>query len=210
MSGRFPENEMMKFPARVFFLTGIFLIWITLISLTYVYARSADAGHGGDKTPEVHETEIDDIVPQTRPGKSYLKVLTIDMLVPGGGHFYLGNYYTGAAFAGLKIAGALSLYYFYNDLENKRDEYHSIQRDTAADADNIEGYRREYERAHQHFAFAIIGTAAAYISSLFFNYSDIKDINERAVPTFDLRFSCPRGGGFPGGREIFLAINMRI
>ncbi len=165
-------------------------------------AHTGTANRGTAGTPAA---EVDSRIPKMKQGQSYLKVMSIDLLVPGGGHFYLGNYYSGAAFAGLKLAGIFSLYYFYNELGEKRDGYHSAQADPSAGDNQIERHKREYERAHQHTAFAVIGTAAVYISSLIFNYSDISLFNDRAIPAFDTGCS-----GRVGEREIFLGFNLRI
>ena len=172
-------------------------------------AQGTDAGVRSGITEKKSGTEIDDRIPQINPGHSYLKGLSIDLLVPGGGHFYLGNYYSGALFAGLKIIGVLSLYYYYNDLEKKRDNYNSIRQDPSAGTDKIEGDKLEYERAHQHVAFAVIGTAAAYLSSLIFNYTDLKIFNEKSIPAFDYKYSLDRGSS-GGDQEFFFVFKLRV
>ena len=195
-------------PDRIFCIC-IMVIWMTVYTGISSAAQIVDANLMNSSTAGKPEPGIDDRIPQIKSGHSYLKVLSIDLLVPGGGHFYLGNYYSGAVFAGLKVISVFSFYYFYNDLEKKRDDYHSLQKDPSAGYSQIEKYRLEYERAHQHVAFAVIGTAAAYISSLIFNYSDIKIINERAIPAFDFGFSSPYGAS-AGDRKFILVFNLRV
>lgn len=172
-------------------------------------AEAADAGYNSGTAEERSGAEIDDRALQVKSGHSCLKVLSIDLLIPGGGHFYLGNYYSGALFAGLKITGAFALYYFYNDLEKKRDEYHSIQDDSSAGKNQIEGQRREYESAHENVMFAAIGTAAVYLSSLIFNYADLKIFNERSIPAFEYKYSLDPGTS-GRGHEFFFAFNLRV
>ncbi len=148
--------------------------------------------------------EIDNLVPEAKKSVSLFKAITLDIAIPGGGHFYTGNYYQGLTFTALKLIGAYSIYYFYQEWKYSRslyyssrmanenlDPYHELEfRDPDGGYKTVEEYRREYDKAVQRITFAVIANAAIYITSVIFVYYDVREINERAVPTFDLQYSC--------------------
>jgi hypothetical protein len=153
--------------------------------------------------------EIDNLIPEEKEKVSLASAITLDIVIPGGGHFYIGNYYQGLTFIALKLLGAYSIYYFYQDWEYSRSLYYASRRaNESIDPDHelefkdpeggyktVEEYRREYDKAVQRITFAIIATAAIYITSVIFVYFDVREINERAVPTFDLQYSCDKING---------------
>jgi hypothetical protein len=153
--------------------------------------------------------EIDNLIPEGKEKVSLGSAITLDILIPGGGHFYTGNYYQGMTFIALKLLGAYSIYYFYQDWKYNRslyyasrranesiDPYHELEfKDPDGGYKTVEEYRREYDEAVQRITFAIIATAAIYITSVIFVYLDVREINERAVPTFDLQYSCDKING---------------
>jgi hypothetical protein len=100
--------------------------------------------------------------------------MSLDIL-PGGGHFYLGNYYSGAAFAVLKSAGILSGFFLYRSWQDKKSkEDGSVTR------------KRVSDRAAQRFTFAVFGSAALYGISWYKVYTDCEEINYRARPVFEV------------------------
>jgi hypothetical protein len=155
------------------------------------------------------EKEIDNLIPEGKERISLGTAITLDIVIPGGGHFYTGNYYQGLTFIALKLLGAYSIYYFYQDWRYSRslyyasrranesiDPYHELEfQDPDGGYKTVEEYRREYDKAVQRITFAIIATATIYITSVIFVYFDVKEINERAVPTFDLQYSCDKING---------------
>ncbi len=156
-----------------------------------------------------NKKEIDNLIPEGKERVSLVSAITLDIVIPGGGHFYTGNYYQGLTFMALKLLGAYSIYYFYQDWRYSRslyyasrranesiDPYHELEfQDPDGGYKTVEEYRREYDKAVQRITFAVIATAAIYITSVIFVYFDVKEINERAVPTFDLQYSCDEING---------------
>ena len=161
--------------------------------------------------------EIDNLVPEAKKGVSLFNAITLDIVIPGGGHFYTGNYYQGLTFAALKLIGAYSIYYYYQEWQYARslyyssrsanesiDPYHELEfHDPDGGYKTVEEYRREYDKAVQRITFAVIANAAVYIASIIFVYYDVKEINEGAVPTFDLQFSWDRINGIVEGLVSF-------
>ncbi|HPA74004.1 MAG TPA: hypothetical protein PKY31_17155, partial [Spirochaetota bacterium] len=75
--------------------------------------------------------EMRDLRPSVRERVSMPAVLLLDLAVPGGGHFYMGNEYTGYTFLALKILGAYSVYYCYHDWKYRRSLYRAARRANA-------------------------------------------------------------------------------
>lgn len=166
---------------------------------------------------ETEKKEIDNLVPETKKRVSLCSAITLDIVVPGGGHFYTGNYYQGLTFAALKLLGAYSIYYFYQEWQYSRSLYYSSRsanenldpdhelefHDPDGGYKTVEEYRREYDKAVQRITFAVIANAAVYIASVIFVFYDVREINEGAVPTFDLQFSCDKINGIVEGLVSF-------
>lgn len=105
---------------------------------------------------------------------STLTAMSLDIL-PGGGHFYLGNTLSGTVFAVLKTGGIASGYFFYKSWQKKKNR----ENGTSA-------RQHDSDRAAQRFTFSIFGTAAVYGISWYKVYTDCEDINHRAQPVFEI------------------------
>ena len=164
----------------------------------YIHGESDHILVKGDK-----EVAIDNIVPQEGERISYFTVFALDLAVPGGGHFYINNYYLGLSFAVLKLFGLYSIYYFYNDWEYKRSLYYAAKRaDESVDPNHnlefkdpdggyksVKEYRRDYDRAAQNITFAVLANVVLYVSSLTFLYFNVKELNERSYPLFEFQYN---------------------
>lgn len=149
------------------------------------------------------EYDIDDRIPEAGEHISYLNYIVIDLVIPGGGHFFRNNRFLGFAFAVLKVVGAFSIYYYYMDVRDRRSLYYSSMRryevvnvEYSLDPQQqeemyktVQGYKRDYDRALQHVSFSVFGNIAIYLSSLLITYLNIKKMNENSLPTFELLFS---------------------
>jgi hypothetical protein len=182
-------------------------------------AVDMDAGHGKAPGKEKHinpdrekgkepvrgeDRPVDNLLPQNENGPSMTAAVAMDLAVPGGGHFYLENYYTGAVFASLKVIGAFSVYYYYRDWKLRKSLYQAARRanelidpthdlefhDPGGGYKTVAEFKRDYDRAAQHITLSFIGTAAVYIVSLVMTCNNIIKINEKTVPTFDYQYSC--------------------
>jgi hypothetical protein len=118
------------------------------------------------------EKPVIERLPLTHQGVSTSSAMLLD-IVPGGGHFYLGNTGNGVLFALLKTGGAASSFYFYRDWQSKNKD------------DNA-GSKKVSDRAAQKFTFSVLASAAVYIVSWSKVYSDCQDINRAARPVFEI------------------------
>ncbi len=191
----------------LFFISLFFIANGDALAIDGGFDNTVKSAKPGDDSNSGYE--IDERIPSVKTGHSYIKVFALDLLVPGGGHFYQENYYTGAVFASLKVLGGCALYYYFHKINVKRDVYHDSQSDPASSEKDILGNKRDYEKAHQHVAFAVLGNAALYLTSLFVSYSSLKSVNENSIPTFELKYSS--NGILTGdNKEIIVRFNLRI
>lgn len=154
--------------------------------------------------PTVRENqkhEIENLTPRAGEEVSLFMALTLDVTVPGGGHFYTGDYYWGITFCALKLLSVYSVYYFYNEWQFRRSLYNASKRadeemdpshelefeDPDGGYKTVEEFRREYDAAAQRITFAIVATLAVYTTSAILVYFNVKRINEKKVPTFPLQ-----------------------
>lgn len=133
-------------------------------------------------------------------------LLGLDLLVPGGGHFYRGSYIMGGTFLTLKVAGAWSIYYFYKDWQYVRSLYISAKKANAEiDPDHellfedprggfktVREFKREYDSAAQNITFTVVATAVVYGVSLAINYIYGTEYNEDRTPLFSFYYSMPQ------------------
>jgi hypothetical protein len=143
-----------------------------------------------------------DIAPERAGGVSMATALALDLIVPGGGHFYCGNVYTGYVFAGVKLFAGYLVYYSYRDWVYRRSLYRAAKRANAEIDPNhelefeepgggyntVEEFRRDYDRAAQKITFSVLGTAAVYAVSLLMTYHSVQKINADCVPTFEIGY----------------------
>ncbi|MDY6935499.1 MAG: hypothetical protein SVZ03_14895 [Spirochaetota bacterium] len=166
-------------------------------------------------------TEIDDIIPITRDRISHTKAFALDLLLPGGGHFYIRNYYMGAIFGIIKVLGGYYIYYGYRDWKDKRSEYNNSRRVyeyseflkmndyTYAASFEAEKNKRDYDRAAQRITFIVLANTSVYISSLLLTYYNIRKINEKSIPTFELHYGLGKFDAL-GDNSLFIRFNFRI
>jgi hypothetical protein len=145
--------------------------------------------------------EVYDVLPAKEEKVSMAKVLALDLIVPGGGHYYLNNYYMGVTFGLLKVGCIYSIYYFYQDWKYRKSLYHSAKKaNETLDPDHSlyfkdpdggyttdAGLKRGYDRAVQKITFSAIATAVVYMTSLFINYVNVSKINEKGMPSFEIQ-----------------------
>ncbi len=160
-----------------------------------------------------------ELEPRRRAGLSMAEALALDLAIPGGGHFYTGNMYTGGAFAALKVLGIWAVYYSFRDWQYRRSLYRAARRANAeldpghelqfekpgGGYSTVEDFRRDYDRAAQRTTFSVLGTAAVYAVSLIMTYQSVKKINAESIPSFDLQYSC---GILDGKGEMALSLSM--
>lgn len=158
-----------------------------------------------------------DLPPRTGREISVSNALLLDVLVPGGGHFYTDELALGITFAGLKVLGAYSVYYSYKDWKYRRSLYYSARRanqemdpEHELAYESPDGsyktereYKRDYDRAAQRITFSILANVLIYSASLYITYKNVEKINERALPTFEIQYSCAT---FDTVRERSLAV----
>jgi hypothetical protein len=134
------------------------------ILLLFLFLQNLSAQENSiiEKTP-IHGKEI-----------STFTAMSFDIL-PGGGHFYLGNYISGSIFAVLKTGGIMSGYFFYQSWQKKKGRENGTT-----------GRKKDSDRAAQRFTFSVFGATAAYGISWYKVYTDCSDINYRAQPVFEI------------------------
>lgn len=168
-----------------------------------------------ESTPDGRGEEyLRDITPEQGEGVSMAAALTLDLIVPGGGHFYVGNIYSGYFFAGAKLLAAYCIYFSYRDWIYRRSLYRAAKRANAEIDPNhelefespeggyntVEEFRRDYDRAAQRITFSVLGTAALYTVSMILTYHSVKKINERRIPAFEIGYY--RGIIGDGGEDV--------
>ena len=177
----------------------------SLFPLDAADAVSVEPAARSDKK---REAVVTDMTPQKRPGVSMPFALALDTVVPGGGHFYIGEYVWGAGFAAAKIGGACTFYYFYKEWVYKRSLYQAASKaNDALDPTHylsfkapdgsykaVWEYKRDYDRAAEKMAFAAIGNAAVYVFSWAMTYYHVDKINERTIPAFEVGLALGRDG----------------
>lgn len=186
------SKKDMRIIRVVSFLLGLFLT----LSGGNIQAESASGARS--------EEFLRDITPEQDTGISMTTALTLDLVVPGGGHFYVGNMYTGYFFAGAKLFAAYLIYFSYRDWIYRKSLYRAAKKANAEIDPNhelefenpgggystVDEFRRDYDRAAQRITFSVLGTAALYTASLLLTYHSVKKINERRIPTFEIGYSC--------------------
>ena len=181
--------------------------------------KSTDTGKkapGGERKKEERKNgdgprgEVRDLVPAVREDVSMPAVLLLDLAVPGGGHFYLGNEYAGYSFLALKVLGAYSIFYCYRDWQYRRSLYRAARRangqidpdhalefeDPNGGYNTVEEFRRDYDRAAQRITFSVLANVAVYAVSLMMTCQAVKKINTESLPTFELQYSCATMGQY--------------
>ncbi len=145
-------------------------------------------GSNAEIKPDREESEIDNFTVKNGGEISVLKTVAVDLLVPGGGHFYRGDYAWGFSFMLMKIGGFYSVYYLYGQWKDRESHYNSAKSSSLLSGD-AEHYKREYDRAAQYVTFAVVGNIIIYTASIIMNLNSVKKNNENAYPTFDLGYS---------------------
>ena len=133
---------------------------------------------------------------------SFWTAAALDVVFPGGGHFYTDRYGTGYVFLGLKAAAIGSVIYCYRDWKYRRSLYRSaryangrIDPDHELQFENpgggyktVSDYRHDYDRAAQRITFSAIVTVAVYIASLTVLYFNVSESNERSLPVLEMQY----------------------
>lgn len=125
--------------------------------------------------------KIYNLTPQKNKETSLIKTLSLDILLPGGGHFYNEEYFSGGSFAALKLIGAFSIYYFNKKMNKAKDEYIYKKNNNLSYNSN----KHLYERNTRFYTFSIAFELIVYATSLFINYNKIQELNEKSIPTFE-------------------------
>jgi hypothetical protein len=168
-----------------------------LLSVTSLLAedRISDEKH----PPETYRAEgLINLTPQNSPEVNTAGVILFDLIVPGGGHFYRGDYFNGILFASLKVPAYYSLYYFYKEMEYRESLYLSAK--SAANSldphkpiyfkDPDGGYKtagefkQSYERASQNLVFSAAANVLICAASIIVNINALDMLNESAIPSF--------------------------
>ena len=164
------------------------------------FSRDGDAGKkrdAGVENIEIHRTA----------GISMTATLALDVALPGGGHFYRGDYLNGFIFFSLKAAGAYSVYYFTGRKETALSDYRSARRSGGVEG-SPEKERLRYDRAAQLVTFSFIGNLMIYFISASINYNRVMKMNENSYPSFDIYSSM--SGGWRNDSIISVQYNFRM
>jgi hypothetical protein len=140
-----------------------------------------------------------DKTPQKVRGVSTGKALMFD-IAPGGGHFYLGDYWRGSFFAAGRIGGYGALYLCYDRFRDKRSLYRKADRIRVSlgvskstpirgpdgRTRSVNSYKKDYDRSSQWLTFSVIGNVAIQTASMIIVYGRCQDINRNTIPSFDV------------------------
>jgi hypothetical protein len=138
---------------------------------------------------------------------SLATTLLLDFAVPGGGHFYRGDYVMGGVFLTLKIAGGFMAYYFVKNWKDAEESYYE-SKSAGVTSDELAYKRRLYDRSAQYVTFAAAMNLLVYGVSALINYNGVTEINERAFPVLNISLS----GGNNHTDEFYIncGVNVRI
>lgn len=121
---------------------------------------------------------------------SYFQAVSMDLLIPGGGHFYSDKVYEGIFWTVLKGLGGYAIYINRLNYRNKKNELRRAQNfdlNSSANGD-ISDLRRKTERASLHLWFAVFGQMSLFTISLFRTASHVSEFNRKFLPEFKLTF----------------------
>jgi hypothetical protein len=139
----------------------------------------AGSVYGAD--PSSTEFSASEKIPRMKEKVSTTRAMIFD-LVPGGGHFYLGNYGSGAFFGIMKTGSYASILYFYSQWQDSKTKYRR------ASDDQANKYKLRSDRAAQRMTFSVIGSVVIQAASWIKVWSDCSDINSESFPVFDIGF----------------------
>ncbi len=128
---------------------------------------------------------VDNIMPRKNKQISIITALALDLSVPGGGHFYRGEYVTGALFAAIKSAGIFTTWYLYDKKRSAENDFKAEKRHGRLRA-SADGAGIRYDRASQYYTFSLISCFMAYFVSALVNYNGVIKIRENQYPTFEI------------------------
>ncbi|HEY1405696.1 MAG TPA: hypothetical protein VF857_03720 [Spirochaetota bacterium] len=165
---------------------------MALLIMCAALTVSAFAAESGDAA-------LYDKIPQKENGVSTGKALMCDLL-PGGGHFYLGDYWRGTIFATGKLGGYGALYYFYGLYQERKQNYNRAVRTRNSlgvssstpikgpdgRTRSTNGYKKDYDRSVQWMTFSVVGNVAIQTISMIMVYGRCQEINRETIPSFDV------------------------
>ena len=186
------------------------IVVFTLL-LGFFISRSAAAEDGG--------FIVKDKIPQQKEPVSCTAAMMLD-LFPGGGHFYTGHYYYGAAFGALKIGASGAAWYSFLQWKTAERNFHNAEKtrdamgltgsDSFIGSDgkmrSTDSYKKESERRAQIFTFTVIGNLIVYTASWITVWHWCSRTNENALPTFDVGFGNDELFEKAGGNITFCAV----
>ncbi len=143
---------------------------------------------------------VDDLIPEQRDSLSLPLLLGLDLLVPGGGHFYRGSYWVGGGFVLFKALGAWSIYHFYRKWDYNRSLYNAAKKANenidpdhqllfltpGGDYRSVKDLKHSYDSAAQKITFAVVANVLLYSASLIINYAAYRRDSEESFPTFTI------------------------
>jgi hypothetical protein len=131
---------------------------------------------------------VDNLFVEKKEEVSLATTLLLDFTLPGGGHFYRGDFIMGTAFLTLKIAGGFMAYYFVKNWKESEENYNQ-SKSAGISADELENERRRYDRSAQYVTFTAALNLLVYGVSALINYNSVMKTNERAFPAINISLS---------------------
>lgn len=192
-------------------------IAILLISIFFAVGVRAQTNLDNDpKTISMYDVE-----PIKSEGISLSTALLMDLIIPGGGHFYTNNIYVGYLFASLKLFSIYCIYYSYREWIYRRSLYSSAQHANEqidplhelefelpeGGYNTVEEFHRDYDRAAQKITFSVLGTVVVYVVSGIVVYHNVQKINIQRIPTFEVSYA---GNICENEKSIMLFITRRF
>ena len=148
------------------------------------------------------DNEIADFTPRMSNGVSMAAAITLDLAVPGGGHFYLGNIGYGIGFLLLKCTTIYFIYHFFREYDRSREAYYSARMlyqvygpgqfpllpDRNGNLKTLTQIEKMYDISAQMILFTVAINILVYTVSALLCYFDVKEINEQEIPTFQIGY----------------------
>jgi hypothetical protein len=106
----------------------------------------------------------------------------MDLSVPGGGHFYIGNYWEGSFWLAAKSLTAFGIYFTHQRYSKVKESQNRANPDPAA----VNNQERKTLRSAMNLWFAIFGEFALYSISLYRVMERVSVYNQRFLPHFEL------------------------
>lgn len=144
--------------------------------------------NGGSFSASFESNKVENIFIEKKEEVSLAATLFLDFTLPGGGHFYRGDYVMGGAFLALKIGSGFMAWYFIRNWKEAEESYNE-SKSAGISTEERESEKRRYDRTAQYVTFTAALNILVYGVSALINYNSVMKTNETAYPILNISLS---------------------